>query len=141
MNDPEVRRTSWQQDHTELRRIRERVFIAEQAVPPELEWDAEDAHAIHFLAFEGEFAVGTARLLADGHIGRVAVLRDWRHQGIGLSLMQAALQQARQLHLPRAILSAQTQAIPFYQRLGFQVTSGEYLDAGMPHVEMQCLLS
>ncbi len=78
MSEIEVRIADWHRDNAELRRIRETVFIVEQAVPPELEWDAEDEHAIHFLALESGYPVGTARLLLDGHIGRVSVLRDWR---------------------------------------------------------------
>ncbi len=61
MNKIRVRVADWQKDNAELRRIREAVFIAEQSVPPELEWDAEDDEAVHFLAYEGEYAIGTAR--------------------------------------------------------------------------------
>ncbi len=74
MSDIQVRLADWQKDNAALRRIREIVFIAEQSVPAELEWDAEDADAVHFLALEGDYPIGTARLLPDGHIGRVSVL-------------------------------------------------------------------
>ena len=117
MNSISVRVADWQKDNADLRRIREKVFIAEQAVPPELEWDTEDAQAVHFLAYEGDYAIGTARLLPDGQIGRVSVLKDWRG-----------------LHEQR--LSAQVQATPFYERHGFRILSEEYLDAGIPHVDM-----
>lgn len=90
MNKIRVRVADWQKDNAELRRIREAVFIAEQSVPPELEWDAEDDEAVHFLAYEGEYAIGTARLLGDGHIGRVSVLKDWRGLKVGDALMRAA---------------------------------------------------
>ena len=83
MSDIHVRIADWQKDHAALRSIRETVFIAEQAVPPELEWDADDASAVHFLALEGEYPIGTARLLPDGHIGRVSVLKDWRGLKVG----------------------------------------------------------
>ena len=82
MNKIRVRVADWQKDNAEIRRIREAVFIAEQSVPPELEWDADDDSAVHFLAFEGDFPIGTARLLPDGHIGRVSVLKDWRSTGL-----------------------------------------------------------
>ena len=75
MSSIHVRVADWQKENAELRRIRESVFIAEQAVPPELEWDSDDASAVHFLALEGDFPIGTARLLSNGHIGRVSVLR------------------------------------------------------------------
>ena len=78
MNKIHVSVADWQKDIAEIRRIREAVFIAEQSVPPELEWDADDADAMHFLAFEGDFPIGTARLLPSGEIGRVSVLKDWR---------------------------------------------------------------
>lgn len=131
-----VRVADWQKDNADLRRISEAVFIAEQSVPPELEWDAEDVEAVHFLAFEGDYAIGTARLLPDGHIGRVSVLKDWRGLKVGDLLMRAAIEQAESQGLNRQLLTAQVYAIPFYERLGFQVASGEFLDAGLPHVDM-----
>lgn len=136
MSEIQVRIANWQKDNAELRRIRESVFIAEQAVPPELEWDAEDATAVHFLAYEGDYPIGTARLLPDGHIGRVSVLKDWRGLKVGDALLRAVIAEAEQRGLLRQMLSAQVQATPFYERLGFQVVSGEYLDAGIPHVDM-----
>ena len=136
MSDIQVRLASWQKDNNELRRIREAVFIAEQAVPPELEWDAEDETAVHFLAFEGDYPIGTARLLPDGHIGRVSVLKDWRGLNVGDAILKAVLTEAEQRGLNKQMLSAQVQATPFYERLGFTVVSGEYLDAGIPHVDM-----
>ncbi|SEI59425.1 Predicted N-acyltransferase, GNAT family [Azotobacter beijerinckii] len=136
MTEIHVRIADWQKDNADIRRIRDSVFIVEQAVPPELEWDGEDAEAIHFLAFEGGFAAGTARLLRDGHIGRVAVLKDWRGLKIGDALMRAAIAEAERRGLHRLILSAQVHATRFYERLGFVVVSDEYLDVGIPHVEM-----
>lgn len=136
MTDFHIRIADWQQDNAELRRIRETVFIAEQSVPPELEWDAEDAAAVHFLALDGDYAIGTARLLADGHIGRVSVLRDWRGLGVGDALLEAVIAEAERRDLKQQRLSAQVQATPFYERHGFAVVSGEFLDAGIPHVDM-----
>ena len=139
MSEITVRVADWQKDNAELRRIRETVFIAEQAVPAELEWDAEDAEAVHFLAEEGDYAVGTARLLPDGHIGRVSVLKDWRGLKVGEALMRAVIDEAEKRGLRRQMLSAQVQATPFYERLGFEIASGEYLDAGLPHVVYELL--
>ena len=136
MNSIHVRLADWQKDNAELRRIRETVFIAEQAVPPELEWDAEDAEALHFLVYEGDYPIGTARLLPDGHIGRVSVLKDWRGLKVGDALLRAVITEAEQRGLQHQMLSAQVQATPFYERLGFAIVSGEYLDAGIPHVDM-----
>ncbi len=136
MNEIHIRIADWKTDHAALRRIREAVFIAEQAVPPELEWDADDASAVHFLALEGEYPMGTARLLPDGHIGRVAVLKDWRGLKVGDKLIRAVIAEAEQRGLKQQMLSAQVQASSFYERFGFAVVSGEFLDAGIPHVDM-----
>ncbi|MBM7061780.1 GNAT family N-acetyltransferase [Pseudomonas sp. UL073] len=136
MNDLHVRVADWQKDNADLRRIRDTVFVAEQAVPPELEWDGEDAEAIHFLALDNGYAIGTARLLRDGSIGRVSVIKDWRGLKVGEALMTAVIQEAEKLGLTRQMLSAQVQAAPFYERLGFSIVSDEFLDAGIPHVDM-----
>jgi len=136
MNSISVRVADWQKDNADLRRIREKVFIAEQAVPPELEWDNEDAQAVHFLAYEGDYAIGTARLLPDGQIGGVSVLKDWRGLNVGDALLAAVIAEAERRGLHEQRLSAQVQATPFYERHGFRVLSEEYLDAGIPHVDM-----
>ena len=136
MNNIQVRIADWQKDNVDLRRIREAVFIAEQAVPPEQEWDADDVEAVHFLALEDGYAIGTARLLADGQIGRVAVLRDWRGMNVGDALMQAVLAEAERRGLREQKLTAQVHTTRFYERLGFEVVSEEFLEAGIPHVDM-----
>ncbi|EKM93563.1 MAG: GNAT family N-acetyltransferase [Pseudomonas sp.] len=136
MNNIQVRIADWQKDNADLRRIREAVFIAEQAVPPEQEWDADDVEAVHFLALEDGYAIGTARLLADGQIGRVAVLRDWRGMNVGDALMQAVIAEAERRGLREQKLTAQVHATRFYERLGFEVVSEEFLEAGIPHVDM-----
>lgn len=136
MNKLSVRVADWHADNADLRRIREAVFIVEQGVPPELEWDADDVDAVHFLAFEDDFAVGASRLLLDGQIGRVSVLKDWRGLHIGEMLMQATIAEAERRGLTRQMLTAQAHAIRFYERLGFRVASEEFLEAGIPHVDM-----
>lgn len=136
MNKLTVRLADWHADNADLRRIREAVFVVEQEVPPDLEWDADDVDAVHFLALEDDFAVGTARLLPDGQIGRVSVLKDWRGLHIGEALMQAAIAEAERRGLTRQKLTAQVHAIAFYERLGFRVASEEFLEAGIPHVDM-----
>ncbi|AYF86948.1 GNAT family N-acetyltransferase [Pseudomonas sp. BN414] len=136
MSEIHVRVADWQKDNADLRRIREAVFIAEQSVAPELEWDTEDADAVHFLAFERDYAIGTARLLPDGHIGRVSVLKDWRGLKVGDRLLQAAIAEAERRGLKRQMLSAQVHATAFYERHGFKIVSSEFLEAGIPHVDM-----
>lgn len=137
MTEPLVQVVEWSRTPA-LRDIRQRVFVDEQQVPAELEWDAHDTDATHFLLTVEGRPLGTARLLADGHIGRVALLAKARGQGLGELLMRAVMAHARSMGLPRLELSAQTHALGFYQRLGFSVCSEEYLDAGIPHRDM-CL--
>lgn len=120
--------------------IRAQVFMQEQQVPAHLEWDAADAAALHLLAWQDAQPVACARLLADGHLGRMAVLPAWRGKGIGSAMLQMALQHFKQQGLPAVALSAQTHAISFYQRHGFVVVSAPYLDAGLLHVDMRCEL-
>lgn len=136
MNDIKIRIADWHKDNADLRRIRSSVFIQEQGVAPEQEWDSDDATATHFLACEGDFAVGTARLLADGCIGRVSVLKGWRGLHIGEQLMLAAIAEAERLGLQEQYLTAQVHAAGFYERLGFKVISDEFLEAGIPHIDM-----
>ncbi|MBA1189370.1 GNAT family N-acetyltransferase [Pseudomonas entomophila] len=136
MNKVRVRLADWHKDNAAIRCIREAVFVAEQHVPPELEWDAEDATALHFLALEGDYPVGTARLLRDGTIGRVSVLKDWRGLKVGQMLLHAVIQEAEAQGLAQQMLSAQVHATAFYEQLGFRVVSEEFLEAGIPHVDM-----
>ena len=133
-----VRTADWQQDGDLLRTIRQRVFIEEQLVPENLEWDADDREAQHFLAVNAKGdAVGCARLLSNGYCGRMAVLAHWRHQGIGSALLAAVMAAAKARGLSWIKLSAQGQARGFYQRYGFETMGDEYLEAGIVHIAMQ----
>ncbi|CAM3191965.1 GNAT family N-acetyltransferase [Pseudomonas floridensis] len=136
MNKITVSVADWQKNNADIRRIRDAVFIAEQSVPPELEWDSEDMEAVHFLAYEGDYPVGTARLLHDGEIGRLSVLKDWRGLKAGEALLTAVIGEAERRGLKQQKLSAQVQAAAFYERFGFTVVSDEFLEAGLPHVDM-----
>ncbi|WP_295477740.1 GNAT family N-acetyltransferase [uncultured Pseudomonas sp.] len=136
MNNISVSVADWQKENAAIRRIRDSVFVAEQSVPPELEWDAEDSDAVHFLACEGDYPIGTARLLPDGEIGRLSVLKDWRGMKVGEALLGSVLAEAEKRGLKQQKLSAQVHAAPFYERFGFRVVSDEFLEAGLPHVDM-----
>lgn len=124
--------------------IRQAVFVEEQGVPLELEMDEYDAAATHFLVRAGDGTpLATARLLdknGAAKIGRVAVLRFARSQGLGLVLMRAVLDEARRLGFREAVLDSQTYAIPFYERLGFAAEGAEFDDAGIPHFRMRRVL-
>ncbi len=129
----------WHSDtQPSLRGIREQVFIIEQKVPVELEWDGEDADATHLLVRspEGE-PIATARMLADGHIGRVAVLPAWRRRGIASALLQRFFAIAHNRGLHQVWLDAQVNAVGLYEQLGFHTEGGEFLDAGIPHRRMR----
>jgi predicted GNAT family N-acyltransferase len=133
-----VREVKWEQAVERLRAIRECVFIREQGVPEELEWDGLDAECIHLLAETGQGdAIGTVRLLADGHIGRMAVLKEWRGKGVGRALLLRTIALARDRGLHRVVLNAQTTALGFYQKAGFKASGGEFMDAGIPHYRME----
>lgn len=138
MPDVTIRVTDWARDEARLSCIRRAVFIDEQGVPEDLEWDADDAGAMHLLALDGAGqAIGCARLLPDGHIGRMAVLPPWRGRGVGRALLAAAVEAARMNGHTVLRLSAQTHAADFYARAGFVAIGAEYEEAGIPHVAMR----
>ncbi len=136
-----ISQLEWRQGETSLRLIRETVFMHEQKVAEELEWDGEDEGAIHLLASDDEGKpIGCARILHDGHIGRMAVLQPWRGRGVGTALLKQALAAVRARGCSEAFLDAQRYAIPFYERLGFQAEGDEFLNAGIPHRHMRLTL-
>lgn len=137
-----IRLCNWSQAHADARRIRELVFVREQGVPPALEMDDQDAHCEHALVYAGDgLAVATGRLLPDGHIGRMAVLKEWRGKGVGALVLRALVEQARQRRQLSVRLNAQAYAAGFYRRYGFEVSGPEFIEAGIPHVPMQRDLS
>lgn len=133
-----VRAADWAVDESAIARVRRRVFIEEQGVPESLEWAPIDAGCAWFVAIvnDGE-VVGIVRLLEDGRVGRMAVLPAWRRRGIGGALLNAVLALARGRGLGGVYLSAQSLAVPFYLRHGFQAEGDEYQDAGIPHRTMR----
>ncbi len=132
--------TNWQSHQQALKNIRQIVFIDEQHVSPEDEWDNMDDKAQHYLLYINNEVVACARLLlADttGKIGRVAVLKAYRNQGIALQLMRYIINDARKQGIKLLTLDAQTYIISLYEKLGFNVCSEEFSDAGIPHKSMQ----
>lgn len=131
--------------------VRKNVFVGEQQVPEEIEYDAYDAGAVHVLAVAADgSALGTGRLLhgaaaagktggaaAVGSLGRLAVTREARGLGVGAALVRAIEDEARTLGLTAVDLHAQTHALGFYQRLGYEAYGPEFADAGMPHRAMR----
>jgi predicted GNAT family N-acyltransferase len=138
-NNLKVEIAKWIDDHTQLKNIREKVFIQEQKVTPELEWDGMDENAMHFLVFKDEEAIGCARAVVIKNymqLGRMAVLKEYRGQGIGSALLEKAIVTAILNQISSIHISAQCYAIDFYLKFGFEVTSDIYLDAEIPHRDM-----
>lgn len=132
-------------DWSELRQwaepLRFAVFVNEQQVPAEIELDEFDELSVHAVAFDADgSAVGTGRLLPDGHIGRMAVAKAARGRGAGSAILKALMDEARRRRHSHAVLSAQTHAQDFYRKHGYAAHGDEYDDAGIPHVEMRCKL-
>lgn len=126
------RTATWERDSNFLKAVRQTVFVEEQGVPPELDFDEFDIRAIHILAVDDALPVGTARILASGQIGRMAVLKEYRRQGIGQHLLQLALQETSRLEVDPYV-HAQITAIEFYERNGFKVSGPKFEDAGIMH--------
>jgi predicted GNAT family N-acyltransferase len=124
----------WRDAADDLRAVRREVFVVEQGVPETLEWDDADDGALHALATDANGrAIGCARLLPDGHIGRVAVRRPWRSRGVGTALLLRLVAAAQARGDTQAVVNAQVAAMAFYERHGF-VPSGEvFEEAGIPH--------
>lgn len=132
---------SWEAARTEAYFVRHAVFVIEQHVPAEAELDDHDPLSEHALARNalGQ-VVGTGRLLPDGHIGRMAVLNEWRGRGVGAAILNALIERARARSFESVHLSAQVQAQGFYRRFGFAPHGPEYLDVGIAHINMSLSL-
>ncbi|MDX1803229.1 MAG: GNAT family N-acetyltransferase [Alcanivorax sp.] len=129
--------TRWDEHEPALRDLRRQVFIDEQHVPEELEWDGQDQAATHFLAMDAaQQPVGCIRLLPSGQISRLCVLTEERNSGIGSALLVAAEEAARARGMEEIFLHAQTHATRFYEAAGFTVSGGIFMDANIPHRQM-----
>ncbi len=132
-----VKVADWYKSRDELSAIRRIVFIDEQKVPEDMEWDEHDEASTHFIATLGDNIIATARLKPDGQIGRMAVLTEYRNKGIGSKLLQYVLQSVNPLKIKHVYLHAQVSAIPFYEKHGFITLGDEFLEADIPHREMR----
>jgi predicted GNAT family N-acyltransferase len=133
-----IREVSWEQDGARLRAIRFEVFVREQGVSEALEWDGLDPDCRHVVAETAAGkAIGTGRLLPDGHIGRMAVSKSWRRDGVGSALLDRLVSMARERGDRFAVLHAQSYVTAFYRRAGFEAIGPEFMEAGIPHVEMR----
>jgi predicted GNAT family N-acyltransferase len=128
---------SWEQAQTIAGPIRFNIFVGEQNVPPGIELDDKDAECMHAIAYDVDNkAIGTGRLLPDGHIGRMAVVKDWRRRGVGAALLDALIEEARKRGHKEVKVSAQLQAAEFYREHGFEAEGKVYTEAGILHQAM-----
>ncbi|MFN0305064.1 MAG: GNAT family N-acetyltransferase [Burkholderiales bacterium] len=136
--DVQIRLLTWELAQSQAMPIREVVFVQEQGVPIEIEMDEFDPVCVHAIAMIGTGeAIGTGRLLPDGHIGRVAVLKAWRGKGVGATLLETLVRRAIDQGFEHAMLNAQSHAKAFYEKAGFVVEGDTFMEAGIPHVAMR----
>ena len=130
---------SWAKDIQIIKDIRTEVFIKEQNIPEELEWDKYDDGAKHFGILSNDILIAYARVLIKQniHIGRMAVRKKYRREGIGSFLLSNICNQVDDRNQKKIMLSAQEQAIPFYEKNLFQIRGNKYLDAGIIHYDME----
>ncbi len=128
----------WEQARTIAGPIRFSIFVGEQNVPPGIELDDKDVECVHAIAYdEAGKAIGTGRLLPEGHIGRMAVVKDWRRRGVGAAILEALTEEARERGYAEVVLSAQLQALEFYRGHGFTAEGKVYEEAGILHQLMR----
>lgn len=135
-----IRAAIWPGDESAIAEIRRAVFIREQAVPEAMEWEDIDPICDWFVAQLGDKLIAIARLTPEGRIGRMAVSREWRGNGIGAAVLDLALETACRRGLDEVELHAQTQAIGFYGRFGFRAFGPEFDEAGILHRQMKLSL-
>ena len=128
----------WASQQGGAKPVRHEVFVVEQKVPLDMEWDEMDDVSLHAVVYGNDGQpIATGRLLPDGHIGRMAVVKGMRGDGIGGLVLQALMEQARERGDHEVALSAQTHAEAFYERYGFSRRGEEFMEAGIPHIEMR----
>jgi len=133
-----LKKTHWEKDKSALSAIRKKVFIEEQNVPEALEWDNDDATCTHILVIdENNCPIATGRIKPEGHIGRMAVLKEHRHCAIGSAMLKELITVAKAQNLEKVYLHAQISATGFYEKQGFISCSEEFMDAGIPHKTME----
>ena len=128
----------WDKAQPDAAPLRFAIFVGEQNVPPGIELDEMDEKSLHALAFdEAGRPIGTGRLLPDGRIGRMAVVKEWRRRGVGADLLEALVEEARRRGFREVKLSAQLQAAEFYRVHGFVAEGKVYEEAGILHQAMR----
>jgi predicted GNAT family N-acyltransferase len=133
-----VAKADWLKDNTTIRHIRYLVFVEEQKVPLELDFDGRDPGCVHVVAYDEKgVSVGTGRVQKDGKIGRMAVLREQRKKGVGRAMLERLVELAKELGCTEVYLDAQEAAMGFYVRNGFEAEGDVFIDAGIQHRRMR----
>ncbi|HLS41903.1 MAG TPA: GNAT family N-acetyltransferase [Paenalcaligenes sp.] len=133
---------SWNELASDAMAVRLTVFVHEQKVPEEIEQDDQDPLCTHLVVYnEHDQPIATGRLLPNGHIGRLAVMRDYRQQGLGAHVLQHLLEVARQQGHIEVELSARLSAKAFYEKAGFVAIAAPHMEAGAEHVRMRHVLT
>ena len=136
-----IKKVEWGVSEMSIKALRIPVFVEEQNVPFDLDFDQFDPVASHWIAYREDLcAVGTARLLNDGHLGRMAVLKEHRRQGIGRMIILAVLDFAHEINMSKIYLHAQLPARAFYERVGFVAYGDVFVDANIDHIAMELLI-
>ncbi|MHC4166797.1 MAG: GNAT family N-acetyltransferase [Planctomycetota bacterium] len=140
MDDITVSIVSWSDKQAELTSVRRAVFIEEQNVPESIELDDRDPHCHHVLACDKSGTpVGTARIDANGKIGRMAVLRKYRGLGVGREMLRVIMDCGRANGITDFHLSSQVSAVGFYEKMGFEPSGDEFEEAGITHINMRLI--
>ncbi|MCZ8131480.1 MAG: GNAT family N-acetyltransferase [Steroidobacteraceae bacterium] len=137
----DIRVTSWERDGAALGAIRREVFVFEQGVPEDIEWDGQDTACAHVIALANREPVGTGRLLPTGKIGRLAVLAPFRRHGVGRAMLARLVDLARERGLREVYLHAQVSALGFYTAYGFVAEGPEFEEAGIVHRRLRLVLA
>ena len=132
----QVKHGRWDQLQQDAKLIRTQVFICEQGITEADEWDDQDLISQHFVIYDQDQPIATARLLENNSVGRVAVLKAYRGQGLGQMIMLEIISYAQKQRRSVLTLSSQVQAISFYEKLGFTVQGNSYDECGISHIEM-----
>lgn len=146
IGDLVVEVADWNQDKAELIKLRGIVFVEEQNVPVSLEIDGMDPDCRHVKAVMDDQTIGTARLLPNGYIGRMCVLKEFRSQGVGTKMLACLIQQAffdqtTSAPMDEVTLNSQSSAIAFYEANGFVICSEEFMEANIVHQKMVLKMS
>ena len=137
MDDFDIAIVNFSEKQAEITSVRRTVFVEEQNVPESIDFDGSDTDFIHVLASDKNgLPVGTARINREGRIGRMAVLKNYRWQGIGRKMIQALMDYGRKNAITNFHVSSQVTAAGFYKKMGFEPTGKEFLEAGIKHINM-----